>query len=405
MAGRRSYGTGSLIARADSAGRETWHGKWRANGRQMMRRIGPKRAAGSRDGLTRTQAEARLRQLIAESPAGRPASERLTLGEVAPRYLRYLKAKGRKRSTVVAAESCLRVWLMPALADKALDAIRAEDVEDLMARMESGDRPDRPGRASKVCGPKTVRNYVGTLSAIFHYAQHPRRSWASQNPCDAVDLPEVEGHEDIRFLERVEVAALADAAVEGPHQAIDRAFYVTAAMTGLRHGELIALRWRDVDWSAMRVRVRQNFVLGEYGTPKSRRSTRSVPMAAEVGGELDRLFTVSRGQADDDLVFADPHTGGPLSKAANNRRFRRALRAARLDPTHRIHDLRHTFGTRMAAVGTPMRTLQEWMGHRDIATTQRYADYAPSRQEAELIDAAFGRATNRATNLSESDVS
>jgi len=201
------------------------------------------------------------------------------------------------------------------------------------------------------------------------------------------------------------VTALADAAVEGSHQAIDRAFYITAAMTGLRHGELIALRWRDVDWSAMRVRVRQNYVLGEYGTPKSRRSTRSVPMAEEVGGELDRLFTVSRRQGEDDLVFADPYTGGPLSKAANNRRYRRALRAARLDPTHRIHDLRHTFGTRMAAVGTSMRTLQEWMGHRDIATTQRYADYAPSRQEAELIDAAFGRATNLATNLSESDVS
>jgi integrase len=113
-------------------------------------------------------------------------------------------------------------------------------------------------------------------------------------------------------------------------------------------------------------------------------------MAAEVGGELERLFKQSRFQGDDDLVFADPRTGGPLSKAANNRRFRKALKAARLDITHRIHDLRHTFGTRMAAVGTPMRTLQEWMGHRDIATTQRYADYAPSTREAELIAAAFG---------------
>ncbi len=113
-------------------------------------------------------------------------------------------------------------------------------------------------------------------------------------------------------------------------------------------------------------------------------------MAAEVGRELNRLFHVSSQRAEDDLVFADPHTGEPLSKAANNRRFRKALKAARLDESHRIHDLRHTFGTRMAAVGTPMRTLQEWMGHRDIATTQRYADYAPSTREAELIAAAFG---------------
>jgi integrase len=162
-------------------------------------------------------------------------------------------------------------------------------------------------------------------------------------------------------------------------------------MTGLRHGELIALRWRDVDWAAMRLRVRQNHVLGEFGTPKSKRSTRSVPMAAEVGGELDRLAKRHCAEPPPDaLVFADRHTGGPLSKAANNRRFRKALKGAHLDETHRIHDLRHTFGTRMAAVGTPMRTLQEWMGHRDIATTQRYADYAPSAREAQLVEAAFG---------------
>jgi integrase len=323
----------------------------------------------------------------------------MTLADVAPRYLEHLETRNRKRSTIVAAESCLRVWLLPALGDRPLDAVRGEDVEDLMTRMEAGDRPPAPrdgkrrtGRASRgrPCGPKTIRNYIGTLSAIYRYAMHTRRSWASHNPCDDVDLPEVEGHDDIRFLEPPELDALVRCAVPGEYEAIDRAFYRVAAMTGLRHGELIALRWRDVDWTAMRVRVRQNYVLGEYGTPKSKRSTRSVPLAAEAGGELERLFKVSARQGDDDLVFADPLTGGPLSKAADNRRFRKALRAANLEQAHRIHDLRHTFGTRCAAAGVPMRTLQEWMGHRDIATTQRYADYAPSAREAELIAAAFG---------------
>ncbi len=384
---RRSYGTGSLYVRTDSAGRDTWYGHWRSNGRQVKRRIGSKRCDGARDGLTRRQAEAELRRLMGEAPAARPTSERMTLSEVSGQYLRHLEARGRKRSTLVAAESCLRVWLLPALGDRTLDSIRGEDVDDLMRRMEAGDRPGHP--LSKPCGPKTIRNYVGTLSAIYHYAMHSRRRWATVNPVADVDLPELEGDEDIRFLDPVEVQALADAAVDGPYAAIDRAFYLTAAMTGLRHGELIALRWRDVDWAAMRVRVRQNYVLGEFGTPKSRRSTRSVPMAAEVGGELERLFQRSRWQGDDDLVFADPHAGGPLSKAANNRRFHRALNTARLDSTHRIHNLRHTFGTRMAAVGTPMRMLQEWMGHRDIATTQRYADYAPSTREAELVATAF----------------
>jgi integrase len=124
-------------------------------------------------------------------------------------------------------------------------------------------------------------------------------------------------------------------------------------------------------------------------------------MADEVGGELERLFKQTRWQGDDDLVFAHPATGEPLYKPGILRRMRKALAAARLDESHRFHDLRHTFGTRMAAAGVPMRTLQEWMGHRDLATTQRYSDYAPSAREAEMVAAAFARATNPATNLSE----
>ena len=129
--------------------------------------------------------------------------------------------------------------------------------------------------------------------------------------------------------------------------------YRTAAMTGLRQGELIALRWRDVDWPSSRIRVRQNYVLGEFGTPQSKRSTRSVPMADAVAAELDRLFKASRWQGDDDLVFAHPHTGQPLYKPGVLRRMRKALKAAGLDESHRFHDLRHTFGTRMAAAGVP----------------------------------------------------
>lgn len=143
-------------------------------------------------------------------------------------------------------------------------------------------------------------------------------------------------------------------------------------------------------------------ILSTSGPPKSKRSTRSVPMADEIGGELERLFQQSHWQANGDLFFAHPATGEPLPKANFTRRFRAALRDAGLDDSHRFHDLRHTFGTRMAAVGVPTRTLQEWLGHRDLATTQIYADYAPSTREAEMVEGAFDRGTVRGTVLSES---
>lgn len=383
----RPYGSGSLYVRTDSAGRETWYGHWRVGGRQVKRRIGVKRQRGERDGLTKAQAESELRELMANV---RPTSRsETTLAQASVVYVEHLRRQGRKPSTIVAVRCALDNWLIPWFGDRTLDRIRPEDVDDLIRAMEAGSRPTE-SRRRKPVGAKSIRNYVGTLSALYRYAMHPRRRWASTNPCEAVELPRVEDHDEIRFLDSDAVRLLATAAVDGPYQAIDRALYLTAAMTGLRQGELLALRWCDVDWPAGRIRVRRNFVLGEYGTPKSRRSTRSVPMAHEVAVALEALSRRSAHTADDELVFGDPTTGRPLERAALMRRYRRTLRAAGVDPTHRFHDLRHTFGTRMAAQGVPMRTLQEWMGHRDIQTTQRYADYAPSPEhERDLVAQAF----------------
>ena len=151
-------------------------------------------------------------------------------------------------------------------------------------------------------------------------------------------------------------------------------------MTVLRQGELIGLRWRDVDWAAGRMRVRQTFVRGECGTPKSRRSTRSVPLTDRVAAELEHHFRRSAYQGDGDLVFCHPESGEPLDRSGLLKRFKRAAQRAGLRDV-RFHDLRHTFGTRMAAAGVSLRTLQEWMGHRDFKTTLIYADYQPSAHE------------------------
>ena len=118
---------------------------------------------------------------------------------------------------------------------------------------------------------------------------------------------------------------------------------------------------------------------------------------------LERHFQRSPLQDDDDLVFAHPLTGGSLDPSKILTRFKAALRAAGVRPV-RFHDLRHTFGTRMAAAGVPLRTLQEWMGHRDYKTTAIYADYQPDdRREAEMVEAAFEAGHNSGHKLSETD--
>src|ERR1035441_4667140 len=354
-AGKRSYGSGALYVHTDAGGHEMYYGRWRSHGRQLNRCLGPKRKG--KLGLTIPQAEAELRRLIAEvKPTRQAGGEALTIGELGVRYIADLERKGRKRATLVAVESILRVWLAPYFAERDVRSIKVEDVNALISTMENGSKPgarqkgDR--RYGRPVGVKSVRNYIGTLSALLNFAM--RKGWLTAKIGRLVDLPQADRSTEIRFLTLDEVNSLVAAAQPGAYEAIDRALYMTAAMTGLRQGELVALRWQDVDWPAAKVRVRQNYVLGEVGAPKSRRGVRAIPLDDAVAGELDRLFKASSRQGDDDLVFADPHSGAHLDKAAILRRFKRALKAARLDETHRFHDLRHTFGTAMAGAGVPI---------------------------------------------------
>jgi integrase len=162
-----------------------------------------------------------------------------------------------------------------------------------------------------------------------------------------------------------------------------------AAMSGLRQGELLGLRWRDLDMAALKVRVRQAYVRGEFKTPKSLRGTRGVPVASQLAEALGELAAVSAFRDDDDLVFGHPETGDPLDRSKVRKRFQAACRRAGVRVV-RFHDLRHTFGTRVAASGdVSLRTLQEWMGHRDARTTLIYADYQPGEHESELVSRAF----------------
>jgi hypothetical protein len=125
-------------------------------------------------------------------------------------------------------------------------------------------------------------------------------------------------------------------------------------------------------------------------------------MADEVAGELDRLYKLSPRQGDGDLVFAHPLTGWPLprrtSRAGCARRSRQPISTRATAFT--------TCGTR-SGPAWPQRAWQcgrcrSGWGTGDLATTQIYADYAPSNLEAELIATAFNRGSNRGSNLSES---
>lgn len=374
---RRSYGSGSLFARADANGQESWYGRWYSDGQQLQRRIGPKREPGTRNGLTRAQAERELaRRIEIERPVVR---SRLTVEAAGKRYLDHLEhVLERKPTTLGDYRSILGRHIAPFFGDRPLERIDADQVRRYLTAKK------REGLATK-----TITNQLVFMHGLFAFAL--KREWVVANPVASVERPRASGADpDIHYLDLDELEVLLRAVDPDaePFGHTDRALFLTAAMTGLRQGELVALRWTDVDWQARRIRVRRNYTRQQFGTPKSRRSSRSVPMTERVASELKRHLDVSAFQDDDDLVFCHPYTGGPLDASRLRKRFKETLRRASLSPI-RFHDLRHTFGTHCASAGVPLRTLQEWLGHRDFKTTLIYADYAPNPHEAELVERAF----------------
>ncbi len=381
------YGSGTLIRRAGPKG-DTWIAKWRDSGRQIQRGLGFVHSKRRPDGLTRAEAEAalgKLRELVAVERAEERAAEakraaeeqHRTLAQVGEALIVAKRAAGRKPSTIEAYSYWLRIHIVDFFGPTAVGEITRDDVRGFAAALE------RKGLA-----PKSRANALGTLHSLIEFAID--EGWmVGENPVKRIEKPALATTDpDVHFLETEEVEALLRAVPDDPLGRVERVMYLAAAMTGMRQGELFALRWRDVDWSARRIRVRRNFVRGEFGTPKSKRSSRSVPLASRVATELELLSQTSPYKRDDDLVFAHPETGKPIDRSKLLKRFKAALRRADVRAV-RFHDLRHTFGTRMAAQGVPMRVLQELMGHRDFKTTLIYADYAPSEHEAEWVEQAF----------------
>ena len=169
------------------------------------------------------------------------------------------------------------------------------------------------------------------------------------------------------------IAVLPDRTVDrdalGP---VLRLVILAAATSGLRQSELLGLRWSHVDTRAQRIRVRNAWVRYEHsGEGKSDLSTRTV-------------FS-----DDEDLVFAHPELGVPLDRTKVTRRFQAACQEAGVRRIP-LQDLRHTLATTLAAAGVPIRTIQEYLGHADLKTTQIYAHYAPSTREVQAINEALG---------------
>jgi integrase len=269
-------------------------------------------------------------------------------------------------------------------ADRPIDEFSHDDLRRFMRELV-------PMRNGKPTGTAPTREFLNNYSQPLRqmFAMALREGWIAEDP--AADLPTYKPkrkraadpmrREEYLTPEEV-VAVVANLADQQ-----DRAIVLTMAMAGLRPGEAIALRWQDVDLATATLRVVQSHTAGVTGTPKSGIG-RSLPMAPEVAKALATLGLRPFMTGPCDLVFLG-RRAGHVDPARLRERFNAAQDAAGVRPRRDLRQLRNTFGTVMAAAGAPLRTIQAWMGHENIVTTERYASHMPRDRDAALVSAAF----------------
>ena len=292
---RRPAGSVWLVERKRGP---AWYAKYRGpDGAQVKKLLGPAWTGRGRPPagyFTKRLAEDWLRDALDElrfgagfatsqpldGPGGVPwqpaPATGVTFADAAAEYLRFSEEdRGCKPSTIRNYRNAIKIHLLPVFGEMALEDVTVREVERWRAGMSSA-------RQERELSNKTKNNLLVLMHAIFSHAV--KLYDLPANPLARVDRFRVRSSGDIQVFSPEEIWSLVRAAASET----DAAIFLTAAFTGLRRGELLALRWRDVDFAGSTIRVRASYAAGQITTPKSGK-VRAVPMAPDVASALARL--------------------------------------------------------------------------------------------------------------------
>jgi integrase len=342
------------------------------DGRQVKRRLGfawTERGRAPAGHFTRRMAEEKLQAVLTDARRGTLAGMKTTgakFADASAEWLRYVEHDRDVKPSTLSDYRHMVTRLDKTFGETPVERIGPDAVERW--------------RAGLSCSNRTSQKYLIVLNGIFKRAM--KVYGLPSNPMALVERPRVRHSSEIDVLSAAEVRALVRSTPSEPYATL----FLTAAFTGLRMGELLALRWREVDFAAETIRVVRSFTLGGESSPKSGRG-RSVPMVWDVATALTRLGQREHFTGEEDLVFAGV-VGGHLDSNHVRAVYHDALERAGLRRL-RFHDLRHTFGTRAVEKAESILELREWMGHANVQTTMRYLHYKSKADAARRLAEAF----------------
>ncbi len=360
---------------------------------------GKRKQIRRRNYRTKEEAKAALDELRTQArTSSLVLPDRILFGEYLKAWLAGLPATGKKATTLESYQRHLRLHVLSKpLAGVRLQQLTALHLDQLYSDLRAEGRVDGEGGLSG----RTVQFVHGIISKALNDAL--RKRLVAVNVASAASAPSRSSTKPpepkIWTLEELQRF------LEAPAVRSDRLYpmWRLAALTGMRRGELLGLRWQDVDFDHARVSVRQTVVpvhgRATISDTKTHRSERTVDIDQVTLAELRRHQTRQKeerillgpGYQDAGLVFAHPD-GQMLSPKRVTEWFGRRAASAGV-PAIRLHDLRHGVASHMIARGVPVKTVAERLGHSQVSfTMSAYQHVLPGQQAeaaqgfADLID-------------------
>jgi integrase len=431
--------TPAVVVRVGKDGTPFFEAKWRdAQRRQMKRRLGPAWVEPDGTGCWRKRSGRVAADWLDQRAAHVAAAEKVAEVE----QERERAAETAARDGIATFRRVAHEWLVwkrevkggapSTLRDNALLLREPGEAHKrgsgtapgrLMARF--GDRPHDEITTREVAEflreldaeltPRNVNAHRAVLHALFAYAMKPDTYALAANPVSGTDKRREPPPAPLDHYEVDEVEALARACERGEHRVKppnyrgrpvvlsdeesaaraaedcqDGDLFRVTFYSGMRLGEVVALRWRSVhftpDLSGAVINVERAVSAGTEKEPKGRRS-RQVPLPRPGAEALARLGQRAEFTGPDDYVFCN-RLGRRLDTSAIRRRYKRAADAAGLRPV-KLHGLRHAAGSVLART-LPLVTVRDVLGHAELATTNRYLHSKIDAAAIVAVNAAFG---------------
>ena len=370
MAKKRANGEGSIRKRKDGR----WEGRYTAGhdpetGKPIYRNV---------LGKTQSEVKEKLKTAIQETQSlDFSKTGQYTVGQwMDVWYENYAKIKVRPSSHQT-YKGYIENHIKPNIGDIPLEKLTTLDLQRLYKTLLARGRVDRLESKWQPRGlsPKTVRNIHQILSSALKLAQEQRIILT--NPAEGCALPKVE-HREMKTLP---VEQLQSFLREAKDSGVFELYYLELA-TGLRRGELLGLKWEDIDLEHGDLRVRRQIarINGRVveAPLKTKNAYRTLPLAEDT---ISILKEQKKKVGNSPWVFPSA-TGGPISPDSVLHMLHRVLKRAGL-PQVRFHDLRHTFATLALQNGVDIKTVSGMLGHFSAGfTLDTYAHVTTSAQKA-----------------------